>query len=316
MMRYHEASEDRSSPARVPALRRHDEAAPSSAARGIPEAPERVQGTSGDSRPQAEGQASRFPRPCRLVDSFCLRLRRRLLASEFLPSETLADNLTDGEVEAIRIIHVLTVVVTKRLFVKVAEQVERLHADVGAVQTALEQAPEVFHGVGVDVPIDILNGVVNHGVLVVFVQSIVREKFITEDRGARFYTLTDYALKFFLGASLNVLHNHFAAALDHTKNDLLTFRSATLDLFRSLGFVHITSLLANEGFVYFDFTTKHPTVFGLQAKADTGEHEPCGLLSNSEVTLDLIARDPILAVGQQPNGGKPLIQTKRRVFKD
>ena len=44
--------------------------------------------------------------------------------------------------------------------VEVAEEVERLDADVGAVQTALEQAPEVLDAVRVYAPVDVL-GVVD-----------------------------------------------------------------------------------------------------------------------------------------------------------
>ena len=44
--------------------------------------------------------------------------------------------------------------------VEVAEQVEGLNVDVGAVQPALQQRPEVLRAVGVDLPIDVALGVV------------------------------------------------------------------------------------------------------------------------------------------------------------
>lgn len=55
----------------------------------------------------------------------------------------------------------------ERLFIDVAEQVERLDADVGAFQRTLKQAPEVLQPVRVNLPTDVLNRVVNDGVLIV-----------------------------------------------------------------------------------------------------------------------------------------------------
>ena len=43
---------------------------------------------------------------------------------------------------------------SKRLFVNVSEQMEGRNGNVGAGETALQQAPEVFHAVGVDVAFD------------------------------------------------------------------------------------------------------------------------------------------------------------------
>src|SRR5271165_1897076 len=94
--------EGRSASARIPAFRRYNEAAPSGAARRVPEAPEGVQGARGNARPETEGQALRFPRPCRLDSSFdSLRLRRQHLASEFIPGEPFPDTLTDGQIETV-----------------------------------------------------------------------------------------------------------------------------------------------------------------------------------------------------------------------
>jgi hypothetical protein len=43
--------------------------------------------------------------------------------------------------------------------------VKRLDRDVRAVQPALEQRPEVLKPVGVDLPIDVLDGVIDDAVL-------------------------------------------------------------------------------------------------------------------------------------------------------
>lgn len=70
-------------------------------------------------------------------------------------------NVAHHEHEAVKIRHV-PVIVAKRLLVKVAEQVERFDRHLGSFQTALQKTPEVLKAVRVDIPVDVLNRVVNH----------------------------------------------------------------------------------------------------------------------------------------------------------
>jgi len=53
------------------------------------------------------------------------------LASKLSEGYALADNLRYGKIEATRIIKVFTIVEAEHLFVEVAKQVKRLHANVG-----------------------------------------------------------------------------------------------------------------------------------------------------------------------------------------
>lgn len=53
------------------------------------------------------------------------------------------------------------------LFVKIAEQVKRFHADVGPSDAAFQQTPKVFQTVGVDSTVHVSNGVVNDLVSVI-----------------------------------------------------------------------------------------------------------------------------------------------------
>jgi hypothetical protein len=53
-------------------------------------------------------------------------------------------------------------VVAENLFVKVAEQMEWLDANIGSLQLALEQTPEVFESVGVNLPVNVPLGVVDN----------------------------------------------------------------------------------------------------------------------------------------------------------
>lgn len=46
------------------------------------------------------------------------------------------------------------------------------------------------------------------------------------------------------------------------------------------------------------------------------EHEPCGLLTDSQSSVEFPRRNTILGVSEKPHGRKPLVQAQRRVFKD
>jgi hypothetical protein len=94
----------------------------------------------------------RLPRPCRpSTKHFVCRFR---LACQFLVCEPPSDDLRKCQSEAPTVI-VLALVVAKRLLVQIAEQVERLDADVGSFQAALQQRPEILDSVRVDVAVDV-----------------------------------------------------------------------------------------------------------------------------------------------------------------
>lgn len=88
-------------------------------------------------------------------------LPRDLIPGEAPPGNHLHDGVEAGEVVG------LAVVEGEHPLVDVAEQVERLDGDVGTVQAALEEGPEVLDAVRVDLAIDVDGGVVDGGVVVV-----------------------------------------------------------------------------------------------------------------------------------------------------
>ena len=103
-----------------------------------------------------------FPRPCRfVVERVCV------LAGEFAVGEALATDLRHGESEALRVVHVLAVVVAETLFVKVAVKMKRLYAHVGSRNPALKQRPEILKAVRVYATVYVLNRMVNNLVCVV-----------------------------------------------------------------------------------------------------------------------------------------------------
>ena len=79
-----------------------------------------------------------MPRFC-LFRSFSVNARFwiDLFAGELIPGETVPEYVTHYEFEAISVLHFLAVVEAKGLLVQIASQVNRINADVGALECAL-----------------------------------------------------------------------------------------------------------------------------------------------------------------------------------
>jgi hypothetical protein len=63
-------------------------------------------------------------------------------------------------------------------------------------------------------------------------------------------------------------------------------------------------------------TIQFPAVLGLQREPQTREHEPRGLLGHPKGAPEFVAADAVLAVGDEPQGRKPLLERDWRVLKD
>jgi hypothetical protein len=237
------------------------------------------------------------------------------LARQFFVGHTPSNNLFHdcGKAFGVRS---FPVVAPKRLFVKIPEQVEGLNTDVGAVQATLQKTPEVFHRVGVNVAVNVLDGVVDDLVLIVGIQTVIGEQFIAEDGRASFDALADCALKFFLTASLNVVNNNLPATLNHSEHNFFPVRPATLNFFYSLALVHVPRLAADKGFIDFDFASELVKTLVLHCQTNPVKHEPRGLLGDAEPAMDLIGRDSVLATDEHPCCAEPLLKRNRRVLED
>ncbi len=117
------------------------------------------------------------PRPCLFV-SFSVNDRHGfLLAGQHIPCQPLTNHLAHGDIETVSIFQWLAVIalaeiVAEHLLIEVAEQVEGFHADIGSVEPALNQLPEILQAVGVDAAANVFNGVVNY-LMLEFVQPVV-----------------------------------------------------------------------------------------------------------------------------------------------
>lgn len=94
-----------------------------------------------------------------------------------------------------RSIGILPHVVAERLFVEVAEQMEWLDTHISSLNSALEQAPEVFEIVGVNVPVDVGNRMVNNLVRVVCGKIVVRWQRIGEKNRAGGHVFADFLVQ-------------------------------------------------------------------------------------------------------------------------
>ncbi len=87
------------------------------------------------------------------------------LASQFRVSEPLANNLRHCQKETVRVVEGIIIsrpiIVAKYLLIDVAPQVIRLHGNVGSIQAAFQQAPEVLKAVSVNLPTDVSSHVVH-----------------------------------------------------------------------------------------------------------------------------------------------------------
>jgi hypothetical protein len=271
-----------------------------------------IDGESESARPKAEGQAlglgPRFPRHG-LIDGS----RFSNLAGEFRIGQPLANNLADANIETL--CH-LPIVEAKCLFIDVAKQVERLYADVGSMQATFQETPEVFHHVGMNVTVCVLDSMVDNCVLIVCAQTFVRLQFIGEDRCACFDVLADLLLKFSLATIVYNEGSHVAAAFDHTHDYGFIFAASSSNDALTLRLVHVARFSTDESFVNFDFAREFAAVLPLLSETDSVQHEPRGLLGHSKCFRNFATAHTVLAVEYQPHCRKPLVQAQRRILKD
>src|SRR5271168_291669 len=105
------------------------------------------------------------------------------------------------------------IIVAKHLFVQIPEQVERLDVHVSALQSALEQAPEVFESIGMNLPVNVAFGMVDNLVLESLVlESLIGHECIGVDRATRFDVSANLGLQVALPASGDDIGMDLAAA--------------------------------------------------------------------------------------------------------
>ena len=233
---------------------------------------------------------------------------------ESLPGETTARDLRAHDSEALGV-RELAPVVSERLFIEVAEQVERFNADVCAMQLPLHKTPEILHRIRVDIASNVFDCVVYDLMPVVFGEAVIRLQSVSKQCRTCRNVLPDVGVKFMLATCRNGKRADVTAALHHAESDSLVRTPGASNDTLTLCMMHIPSFPADERFVNFNFTGQLGSSLVLHRLTNPMEHEPCGLLSNSKIAGDFTTANAIPAVGNQPHGCKPLIQTNRRFVK-
>jgi hypothetical protein len=164
--------------------------------------------------------------------------------------------ICDCEAEAIRVVHFIPIVEPERLLVNVTEQVERLDADVGAMQPAFKEAPEILGSVGVYLPIHICLSMIDHLMGEVIGKPIVGLQGIAVQIRSNLNVLADQTVKFRLPAGANNLRADLSAALQNRRNNCLALSTSPGDLLRPLVSVHVAGLAADESLISFDFAAQ------------------------------------------------------------
>lgn len=273
---------------------------------------EEKDGSEGQAKTQ--GQALGFVLPASLALR-PLPLLGLFLASEFVPRQAATGDLGAYDGEPLRVGQ-LASVVPEGLFVQIAEQVERLDADVGSMQLALYQRPEVLHRVRVNIALGVFNSMVNYLMREVAVKSVVGLQRIRIQSRTGSDVLPDMLVEFVLTARRNRERANFAATLHHTEGNGFVCATSASDHLLPARTVHVAGLATDERLIDFDFPAQFGSALVLHRFTNAVQHEPRGFLSNPEVTGNLARTDTISAVGNHPHNRKPLLKADRGLIQD
>lgn len=238
-----------------------------------------------------------------------------LFVGETIPCQTASRDLSADDCKAFRVSQ-LANVVAKRLLIQIAEQVKRLNADVCAVELPFNETPEVLHRVCVNVPVRVLNCMIDDLMLEVRRQAIIGPKRVAKQRATGLHILAQVAMQFMLTARRNSEGTYLPAALNHSKRNGFILAARSGNDFRAARAMHISGLASDETLINFDFARQLGSIFILHGFADTVQQEPRRLLRHAEIAGHLTGTHTVLAVGDHPHGGKPFAQRDRRFVKD
>src|SRR3984957_9135594 len=211
-------------------------------------------------------------------------------------------------------------VVAEHLLVQIPEQVKGFDAHVGALQSALEQTPEVFKPVGMNLSVNVLFRMVNDLVLVTtMIQTFVGFERVSVNFTSLIDVLSNDGLHLWLPPSLCNHSANLSAPFQNSDNWNFSFEAAIFNGAAVTFIVHESGRATDERFVYFNRISSSAEFHqraGLHCEPDSVEHEPCGLLSDAQSAGHFVRTDTVLAVRNHPNGDEPLVEGQRRILKD
>ena len=107
---------------------------------------------------------------------------------------------------------------------------------------------------------------------------------------------------------------NLAAAFQSAEHDGFVFAASTSDAALLFVEMHVASLSADESFVNFNVTAELAEGFILHNETDSMQHEPCAFLMNFHILGNLATADSVLAVGDKPCSGEPLVKRDGGIF--
>lgn len=238
----------------------------------------------------------------------------REIPYQFFVGQPLSRNGLDGLNEPVSIF-TLALVEPERLLVKIAEQMKRLNANIRAFDRTLQKTPKVLNAVRVNISPNILNGMVNNLMDVFSVKAAIRLAVRKKFR-AGLNKVPNAFMKRLAVSIFDDSSSDFALTLKQSHHGNFTNRPAPFNHRFPFALVHVARFAANVCFINFDLTRKFLKRACLHRKADSVQEKPCALLSNAKRTVNLIRRDAVLRISNEPDCREPLIKADRRVFHD
>src|SRR5579864_3166159 len=199
---------------------------------------------------------------------------------------------------------------------------KRLDTNIGTLKRPLQQRPEVFNAVRVNLSANVFLRMVHHFMHEVVEQFVVADCAIGVDRRAVLYVLEKHVLQRF---ALYIWHDTGAdlaklAVVDALHDCLVRLHSNRLELLPPIT-VHVGNFATNERLVSLDLASltangTAPKLLLRQGLTNPLQHEPCRLLGNAKRPRQFMRRDSIAAIRQHPDRSHPLVKAKRGIFHD
>jgi len=156
---------------------------------------------------------------------------------------------------------------------------------------------------------------VDYLMLIILAKSNIGRRSVRHKIGSGFNVFPNKSLQ---GPLFGIWYNgcmNFFPALENSQYNGLILWSVCSNSPCSLIGVHVLFLSADESLIHFDFVLRSAdlvhwaiAVIFLHAQTDAMQHEPCGLLSDAKSAAYFIGTYAVLAVRNQPNSDKPLVQ--------
>ena len=112
-----------------------------------------------------------------------------VFAGYFGVGKTLAYNLRYRQVKAVRITS-LAIVETKSLLIEITEKMKRFYRNIRAIDSALQQTPEVFDAVSVNDSVNVSLRMIDHLMSVFILKVPVRAQRVRVNMRTRFNVLS------------------------------------------------------------------------------------------------------------------------------